>query len=95
MAKKKTDDEQALVEEPMAPATEGPTDYRRAVNLTNRPLMGLPIGDGTTISMAPGPFSKDDTHISRPFLNKWAGGKYLKRLEKTGKIKLVADRGDV
>jgi hypothetical protein len=93
MAKKKTDDEQALVEEPTAPATEGPMDYRRAVNLTNRSLMGLPLGDGTTISMAPGPFSKDDTHISRPFLNKWVGG-YLKRLEKAGKIKLVAERGD-
>ena len=94
MAKKKIEEEpEGLAEEPTAPATEGPTDYRRAVNLSNRSLMGLPLGDGTTISMAPGPFSKDDTHISRPFLNKWVGG-YLKRLEKAGKIKLVAERGD-
>ena len=93
MAKKKIDEEpEGLAEEPMAPATEGPTDYRRAVNLTNRPLMGLPLGDGTTISMSAGPYSKNDTHISRPFLNKWVGS-YLKRLEKAGKIMLVAERG--
>ncbi|MFA6198735.1 MAG: hypothetical protein WC734_06340 [Patescibacteria group bacterium] len=94
MAKKQTEyAPEILVEEPTVPATEGPMDYRRAVNLSNRPLMGLPLGDGTTISMSSGPFSKNDTHISRPFLNKFVGS-YLKRLEKAGKIKLVPDRGD-
>jgi len=87
MAKKQNIDE-------MAQAIDGPSDYRRVVNLTNRPMNGLPIGDGTTISMTAGPYSKGDTHISRSFLAKYVGS-YLKRLAKEGKIQIVADRGGV
>jgi len=96
MAIKQIVDDPAVTtgQEPAAQATEGPMDYRRAVNLTNRPFMGLPLGDGTTISMASGPFAPNNANISRPFLNKWGKGAYLKRLEKEGKIKLVPDRGD-
>lgn len=93
MAKKKTDEEPVVAPEPTAPAKEGPMDYRRAVNLTNRAFMGLPLADGTTISLAAGPYSANGSHISRPFLNKWATP-FLRRLEKEGKIRLEPTRGD-
>lgn len=93
MAKKKTDEEPVAAPEPTAPATEGPMDYRRAVNLTNRAFIGLPLADGKTISMAPGPYSSDSSHISRPFLNKWATP-FLRRLDKEGKIRLEPTRGE-
>ena len=93
MAKKKTDEEPVVATEPTAPATEGPMDYRRAVNLTKKALVGIPLADGTTIAMAPGPYSVDDSHISRPFLNKW-GTDFLRRLAKDGKIRLEPTRGE-
>jgi hypothetical protein len=93
MAKKRIDEEPAAAPEPTAPATEGPMDYRKAVNLTSRALIGLPLADGTTISMAPGPYSSDASHISRPFLNKWATPP-LRRMEKEGKIRLEPTRGE-
>lgn len=93
MAKKKTDEEPVLAPKPAAPATEGPMDYRRAINLTNRAYMGIPLADGTTISLAAGPYSANGSHTSKPFLNKWATP-FLRRLEKEGKIRLEPTRGD-
>lgn len=92
MAKKKTDEEPLAATEPTAPAIEGPKDYRRAVNLTNKPMMGILLADGTSISMAPGPVRPDGTHISRPFLNKWNTA-FIRRLEKEGQIRLESVGG--
>lgn len=93
MAKKKTDEEPVVATEPTAPATEGPKDYRIAINLTSRAYIGLPLADGTTISMAPGPDTASGSHISRPFLNKWTTP-FLRRLEREKKIRLEPTRGD-
>jgi len=70
----------------------GPTDYRQIINLTKKHLIGLPVGDGTTISMSAGPFSADNSHISRPILNKHIG-KYLRRLAKEGKVLIEPAKG--
>lgn len=96
MAKRKSDEEPnvGLVtpDAAPAPASEGPKDYRRAVNLTNRPINGVPLADGTSISMGPGPFSADGSHISRAFLNKF-NTPFIRRLERDGKIRLEASGG--
>ena len=73
-------------------AVEGPNDYRQIVNLTRKHLNGLPVGDGTTISMSAGPYSSDGSHISRPILNKHIG-KYLRRLAKEGKVAIEPAKG--
>lgn len=70
----------------------GPMDLRQIVNLSTKQMRGLSIGDGTTVSMAAGPYTSDGSHISRPILNKYIG-KYLRRLEKEGKIRIEPVRG--
>jgi hypothetical protein len=93
MARKQYSEEPEILAESQSQTIGGPTDYRRIINLTPKQMKGLPLGDGTTISMAAGPYSSGDTHISRPVLNKYIG-KYLRRLEKEGKIKIEPVRGD-
>ena len=93
MAKDKIIEEPEVLAESQSQDVGGPTDYRQVINLTKKHLNGLPVGDGTTISMSAGPYSQDGSHISRPVLNKHIG-RYLKRLEKEGKVQIIPVKGD-
>lgn len=91
---KKTYNSADIVSESSPQDTEATSsDYRIITNMTTKSLMGLPVGDGTTISMAPGPFNVNKKHRSRPVLNKYIGS-YLRRLEKEGKITIEPVTGE-
>ncbi len=92
MAKNKYSEEPEVLAESKSEDTAGPLDYRRIINLSTKQMKGLPLGDGTTVSMAAGPYTSDNSHISRPVLNKYIG-KYLRRLEKEGKLRLEPVKG--
>lgn len=92
MAKKQIDEEPEVLAASPTEDIAGPMDYRQIINLTTKQMRGLPLGDGTALSMASGPYTADGSHISRPVLNKYIG-KYLRRLEKEGKVRIEPVRG--